>query len=134
MDLDIKHKLMKGAVSGGVAAAGAWLMGTNGSGAAFGVPMPALAAVALSSGAGSVAADVAHQFIFPFIPTTESMKTAESAVLATVISGGVTSYGLNDGQGMMATFALGAGSNFVADGVTYGFVLSGGGHQDSSFF
>lgn len=135
MDLDLKHKLIKGAITGGIAAGGSILLGETGPGRIFGMDVSAPVAVGLASGVGSVSADFAHQLILPYIPQSESLKNMESAALAIGVSGGVTAMALGaQGRQFWTTAALGAGSNVLGDYATYGFVLSGSGHSDSSFF
>lgn len=136
MNLDLQHKLVKGAVCGGIAAGISMVVGDGqGQGRIFGMEMPASAAIGIASGLGSVSADLAHQLIFPYIPQSEQYAKMESAALAVGVSGAVTAYSLGaPPEQFWTTAAVGAGSNALADYATYGWLYSGSGHADSSFF
>lgn len=113
VDYDVKHSLMRGAVVGAAAAAGAMLLfGEGRTIPVFGQEMPAFIPVFLATGAASVATDLTHSYVLPHIPGNQKYAQAESAALAIVASGGITYGLLNLIQPVDAlpAFGLGAGA------------------------
>lgn len=113
-------KVRKAAITGGVAAAAAKLIfGEAGTTSFLGMEMPVVAAIGLANGAASVAADLSHDYVLPYIPQSEQFANVESAALGIGVAGGSTAYLLNannvGGENTVNAFMLGAGSYVVGD-------------------
>ena len=117
--------LMKGAMTGAVAAAASYLlMGENRSMEIAGRSVPVLVPVFAGGMAGSVLADTAHRWILPMIPGNEKYAKAESAALGIISSGAGTAFALSllGSANFVPTFALGAASYVASDFAYHTFI------------
>ena len=117
--------LMKGAMTGAVAAAASYLLlGENRSMPIAGRDVPVLIPVFAGGMAGSVLADTAHRWVLPMIPGNEKYAKAESAALGILSSGAGTAIALSfvGTPNIPATFALGAGSYVASDFAYHTFI------------
>lgn len=73
----------KAAVTGVIAAAaGVLLLAPDQSGDVLGLTLPAYAALGVGCAAGSVAGDLAHNYVLPYIPQSEKYLKVESAAVS----------------------------------------------------
>lgn len=125
-------RLRKAALSGGVAYVAGMVFGEDGQTQIFGQNVSMPTALAGSTALGSVAADVAHDYVLPYIPGNDKFNNAESAVLGLGISGGTAAWLLNEGnvinQPAFNTFLLGAGSYAAGEWIDKKFFYGQGGN------
>lgn len=117
-----KDAAIKGAITGAIAAGGSMAIfgeSLNNSQQVLGFNLPVPIAVGAGAAVGSVAADVAHQYILPHIPGNKKFATLESAGLGIVVSGGATMWAIDSMGGVSErgtdAFLLGAGSYVLGD-------------------
>lgn len=132
----IKEKLVKGAIAGGIAGvASAVLFNESGNTNLFGLNMPIPVAIGLTNGSASVGADLAHEYIFPYIPGNQKYAQLESAALGLGVAGVGTAWLLGREGLSPSTFmngaVLGAGSYAAADWIDSRFL---GGSSDTFLF
>lgn len=131
-------KARKALISGGVAWVAGKAFGEDGTTQIFGMNVSMPTALAGSTAIGSVAADVAHDYVLPYIPGNSTFNNAESAVLGLGVSGGAAAWLLNEGdvinQPAMNTFLLGAGSYAAGEWIDNKFFRQGGGPATLGYF
>ena len=97
----------------------------------FGTQLPAIVPLGIGCAAGSLSADVAHQFIFPLIPHSEKYDAMEATALSIGASGaGAAIATLVLGfQPNLRTFLAGSGSYVAWDYAYHRFLkpMSDGG-------
>lgn len=82
------HKVVKAGVAGAIAMGGAYLLGETGPSTFLGMQMSAPAAEFAANATASFGADMAHDYVYPYIPLSDQFKNATSAALGLAISGG----------------------------------------------
>jgi len=115
-----QDKVRKGLITGVVAAtASTVVFGQTGNTNIFGITVPTVAAIGGANALASVAADVAHDYVLPYIPFDARFQYAESALLGLGVAGGSTAFILNKenlgSASTMNAFLLGAGSYAAGD-------------------
>lgn len=109
---DFKQWLVKSVGTGAVAAAASYfLLGEQRNISIMGRDMPSVIPIGLGAAAGSLTADMAHQWIFPLIHASEKYDKAEAAALG-VASAGLGTY--------VATSVLGGGSPAILPALLVG--------------
>jgi hypothetical protein len=126
--IDWKEWLTKASLTGLVAAAGSYVLAGD-SGRSFnlaGVGIPGYVIMGLGGAAGSLSADMAHQWVFPFIPHNAKYDKAEAAALSVAASGlGFYAAGLVLGPSapaLLPSMAIGSGSFLVSDYAWHNFI------------
>jgi len=131
-------KARKAAISGGVAWVAGKMFGEDGQTQVFGMNLSMPTALAGTTAIGSVAADVAHDYVLPYIPGNDKFNNVESAVLGLGVSGGSAAWLLNEGevinQPAFNTFLLGAGSYAAGEWIDNKFFRQGGGMASLGYF
>lgn len=123
-------KLRKAAITGGVAYMAGTFFGEQGQTQLGGFTISLPTALAATTAVGSVAADVSHDYILPYIPGNDRFANPESAILGLGVAGGASAYLLNEGNVLngpgLNTFMLGAGSYAAGEWIDGKFFRQGG--------
>lgn len=128
-------KLKKAALTGAIGAGVSAFTGNGGSVSLLNtVSVPGPVGAFAATAGGSIAADVAHDYVLPHIPYNEKFSRIESAALGIAASAAGTAAVLDptfsDMDKMKAGAMIGAGSFVAGD---YAWSKIGGGRGDSIF-
>jgi hypothetical protein len=111
--------------SGAVGALGAALLfGESGTAQFLNMPLPASIVVGASVAAGSVVSDLSADYIINRLDENDGLKTIENTGIKIALAGGGTMLGLKYLSGIdpsLNSFALGAGSKVIGDGIYTGY-------------
>lgn len=116
-DLPWKEWIIKGAATGAIATVAGAAFFETGSIAIAGMKVPGAVAIGLGAASGSVAADLAHQYVLPYIPHNEKYEKMEYAAISLAASGLGTyaAASLIGPASLVPAFAVGAGSYLAGD-------------------
>jgi hypothetical protein len=126
MDLNIpaktsnKEMYTKAALVGAVAAAGCYLvLGEDRSIDVLSVSMPAVVPIFLASAAGSIAGDLAHDYILPKLPSNDPSYLQVETIGVGIATSGIATWGvlnlLTGEADMMTSAGIGAASYIAGD-------------------
>lgn len=94
-------------------------MGESGSQSVLGMTLPTTVAIGGATALASLGADVAHDTVFPLIPSTARYAGLETAALGLGTAGAATAFILNQeslgSETTLNAFLLGAGSYAAGD-------------------
>jgi hypothetical protein len=132
--MNMKGDLVKAAVTGATGALAGYIFLNEGSGSfkLFSLNVPTSLALFAASATGSLAADIAHDYILPNINKDSKLTNIESALLQLGVSGAATSGILVYGAGAPVQnipnmFLLGAGSAVAGDYINSKFITQSSG-------
>lgn len=126
--IDWNDWLMKAGLTGVTAALAAYVVTGDNAGRTInvlGMDLPGVAVIGLGGAAGSLTADMAHQWIFPLIPNNEKYDRAEAAALSVGAAGAgcyIASSLLGPSPALLPSIAIGSGSFIASDYVYHNFV------------
>jgi hypothetical protein len=90
----------------------------------LGMQMSSTVGIAAGAAAGSVVADLAHNYVLPLIPHNQKYEKMEHAALSVGASGGgaYLATSLMGNASFLPIFAIGAGSYVAADYIQHNFI------------